>query len=119
MSAMTTAPHAAPGSTAPTRRSWLSLLGFVPSLGLAFLVGEGLVSAMGYEVGGDRPPWSVVIAAAVPALVVLVLPAIAAVHFGRQALRLGDRRARVPMTIAVVLATAFVLLNALAPLVGG
>lgn len=116
---MTTARHTSPTATAPTRRAWLSLLGFVPSFGLAFLVGEGLVSAMGYEVGVDQPPWPVAIAATVPALLVFVLPAIAAVHFGRQALRLGDRRARVPMTIAVVLATAFVLLNALAPLLGG
>ncbi|MFM6851272.1 MAG: hypothetical protein ACKOVB_19450 [Terrabacter sp.] len=116
---MTTTRRPAPSATAPTRRAWLSLLGFVPSFGLAFLVGEGLVSAMGYEVGGDRPPWSVAIAATVPALVVFVLPAVAAVLFGRQALRLGDRRARVPMAIAVAFASAFVLLNALAPLLGG
>ncbi|KRE95136.1 hypothetical protein ASG76_05480 [Nocardioides sp. Soil774] len=116
---MTTTRHPAPGATAPTRRAWLSLLGFVPSFGLAFLVGEGLVSAMGYDVGSDQPPWPVAVAAVVPALLVFALPAIAAVHFGRQALRLGDRRARVPMTIAVVVATAFVLTNALAPLLGG
>ena len=116
---MTTTHRPARGANAPVRRAWLSLLGFVPSFGLAFLVGEGLVSAMGYEVGGDQPPWPVVIAAALPALLVFVLPAVAAVHFGRQALRLGDRRARVPMTIAVVVATAFVLLNVLAALLGG
>jgi hypothetical protein len=116
---MSTTHHPAPEATAPTRRAWLSLLGFVPSFGLAFLVGEGLVAAMGYEVGGDQPPWPVAIAAAVPALVVFVLPAVAAVHFGRQALRLGDRRARVPMAVAIAVATAFVLLNALAPLLGG
>lgn len=116
---MTTAPHAARTASAPTRRAWLSILGFVPSFGLAFLVGEGLASAMGYEVGDAMPPWPVVLAATVPALIVFALPAFAAVHFGRQALRLGDRRARVPMTIAVVVATGFVLINVLAPLLGG
>lgn len=116
---MTTVRHTAPGAATTTRRAWLSLLGFVPSFGVAFLVGEGLVSAMGYEVGGDQPPWPVAIAATVPALLVFVLPAIAAVHFGRKSLRLGDRRARVPMTIAVAVATLFVLMNVLAPLLGG
>lgn len=56
------------------------------------LGGEGLASAMGYEVGDAQPPWAVAIAATVPALVVFVLPAVLAAHFGRQAVRLGDRR---------------------------
>ena len=102
-----------------TRRTWWSLLGFVPSLPLAFLIGEGLASAMGWSVGDPRPSWPVVLAAVLPALVVFALPAVAAVHFGRRAVRLGDRRARVPMTIAVVVAVGFVLTNALAPLLGG
>lgn len=106
-------------AAALTRRAWLSLLGFVLTFPLAFLVGEGLASAMGYEMGDARPSWPVVLAAVVPALVVFVLPAVASVHFGRQALHLGDRRARVPMTIAVVVAVGFVLTNALAPLLGG
>jgi hypothetical protein len=117
---MTTAPQLA-GSHAQalTRRAWLSLLGFVPSFGLAFLVGEGLASAMGYDVGDARPPLLVAVAATVPALVVFVLPAVLAAHFGRQAVQLGDRRARVPVAIAVVVALGFVLMNALAPLLGG
>lgn len=118
---MTATPDADVGRTAGrlTARAWWSLLGFVPSFLLAFLVGEGLASAMGYSVGDPQPSWPVIIAAVVPALLVFVLPAVAAVHFGRQALRLGDRRARVPMTIAVVVAVSFVLLNSLAPLLGG
>jgi hypothetical protein len=91
----------------------------VPSFGLAFLVGEGLVSAFGYEVGGDQPPWPVLVASTVPALVVFVLPALATIHFGRQAQRLGDRHVRIAMTLAVVIAAGFVLTNLLAPLLGG
>ena len=99
--------------------AWWSLLGYVLSFPLAFLVGEGLASAMGYSVGDPQPSWPVVLVAVVPALVVFALPAVAAVRFGRRAVRLGDRWARVPMTIAVVVAAGFVLTNALAPLLGG
>jgi Na+/melibiose symporter-like transporter len=100
-----------------TRRAWWSLLGFVPSFGLAFLVGEGLVGALGYPVGGaEQAPWWVALVASVPALVVFALPAVFAVWFGRRALRLGDVRARVPMAVALVVGGGFVLLNGLSAL---
>jgi hypothetical protein len=100
-----------------TRRAWWSLLGFVPSFGMAFLVGEGLVSALGYPVGGaEQPPWWVAAVAAVPALVVFVVPAALAVWFGSRAVRLGDARARVPMAVALVVGGGFVLLNGLSAL---
>ena len=95
-----------------TRRARWSLLGFVPSLALAFAVGEGLISALGYPSGGaERAPWWAMTVAVVPALVVFVLPAIAAVHFGRKAVRSGDARGRIPVRVAIVVATVFVLLN--------
>ena len=100
-----------------TRRAWWSLLGFLPSFFLAFLIGEGLVSALGYPVGGEeQAPWWVAVVAATPALVVFALPAVLAVWFGRQAVRLGDVRARVPMVVGVVVAGAFVLLNGISAL---
>jgi Na+/melibiose symporter-like transporter len=101
-----------------TRRAWWSLVGFVPSFFLAFLVGEGLVSALGYPVGGEeQAPWWVALVATVPALVVFAVPAVLAVWFGRRAVRLGDVRARVPMTVAVVVAGGFVLLNGFSALI--
>ena len=100
-----------------TRRAWWSLLGFVPSFVLAFVVGEGLISALGYPSGGADPvPWWAALVAVVPALVVFVLPAVASVSFARRALRHGDPRARVPMIVALVVAASFVLLNALSAL---
>ena len=100
-----------------TQRAWWSLLGFVPSFGLSFLVGEGLASALGYPPGGaEQAPWWVMVVAATPALVVFVVPAALAVWFGRRAVRLGDRRARVPMTVGLVVAGAFILLNGLSAL---
>ena len=100
-----------------TRRAWWSLVGFLPSFFLAFLVGEGLISAMGYPVGGEeQAPWWAAVVATTPALVVFALPAAFAVWFGRRAVRLGDVRARVPMVVGLVVAGAFVLLNGLSAL---
>ncbi len=100
------------GALADVRRAWWSLLGFVPTFGLAFAVGEGLAAALGHPPGGDEAAsWWVMVVAGVPALLVFVLPAVAAVHFARRADRLGDRRGRLPAAVAVAVAAAFVLLN--------
>lgn len=98
--------------TSYTHRAWWSLLGFVPSLALAFLVGEGLITALGYDTaGGTTPPVWAILVAVVPALVVFVLPAVVAVHFARRAIRLGDDRGHIPLIVAIVIAAGFVLLN--------
>jgi hypothetical protein len=47
---------------------------------------------------------------------VFVLPAVAAVHFGRRAVRLGDSGGRRPMVVALVVAAGFVLLNGISAL---
>ena len=94
------------------RRAWWSLLGFVVSFPLAFAVGEGLASALGHPSGGDQPAelW-VMVAAAGPALLVFVLPAVLVVHYGRRAMRLGDPRGRYPIVVALVVGGGFLLLN--------
>jgi hypothetical protein len=116
---MTATPHPGQLAGAPfTRRAWWSLLGFVPSFGLAFLIGEGLISALGYPPGGAEPaPWWAALIAATPALIVFVLPAVSAVYFGKRAMRYGDDRARIPMVLALVVAAGFLLLNGLSALV--
>jgi hypothetical protein len=110
--------HAADGAGSGfTCWAWWSLLGFVPSTVLAFVVGEGLISALGYPTGSEtEAPWWAVLVASTPALVLFVLPAALAVHFARRAVRLGDVRARVPMVLAVVVAAGFVLLNGVSAL---
>ncbi len=115
---MTATDHPARPAGAPfTRRAWWSLLGFVQSLGLAFLIGEGLISALGYPAGGaEQAPWWAALIATTPALIVFVLPAVSAVYFGRRAMRHGDDRARIPMALAVILAAGFILLNGISAL---
>ena len=54
--------------------------------------------------------------ATAPALVVFVLPAVPAVHFGRRAMRHGDGRARIPMVRALIVAAGFVVLNGISAL---
>lgn len=100
--------------------SWLCLVGFVPCFFAAFAVGEGLSSAFGYDVGTSAtPPYWVMIASTVPALVVFALPGVAAWIFGRRAARRGDRRGYVPAAIGAVIAGAFVVTNVLAAFVPG
>lgn len=101
-----------PDARTSLSRAWWSLLGFVVTFPLAFGIGEGIASALGHPSGGsERAEWWVMVLAAVPALVVFVLPAVAAVHYGRRAMRLGEARGRRPAIVGVVVAGGFVLLN--------
>lgn len=100
-----------------TRRAWWSLLGFVPSFGLAFLIGEGLISALGYPSGGvEQAPWWAALIATTPALIVFILPAVSAAYFSRRATGHGDNGARIPMALAVIVAAGFILLNGISAL---
>jgi len=101
-----------PDATTNLRRAWWSLLGFVVTFFLAFAIGEGLASALGHPTGSaETAEWWVMVAAALPALVVFVLPAVPAVLYGRRAMRLGEPRGRYPAVVGVVIASGFVLLN--------
>jgi hypothetical protein len=85
---------------------------------LAFIIGEGLISALGYPSGTEeQAPWWAALIAVTPALITFVLPAVAAVYFGRRAIRLGDVRGRFPMIMALVVAAGFVLLNGTSALI--
>ncbi|EWT00295.1 hypothetical protein N865_16500 [Intrasporangium oryzae NRRL B-24470] len=70
--------------------------------GIGFAVGEGLYSLFGYAPEtGDAPGWVVVVVSAVTVLVVLV-PCVAAVYFGRRAMTAGNRRGLWPVVIGAV-----------------
>ena len=104
------APGTERGGLRPTRLVVGPRTGAVARPG--FLVGEGIAAALGHPPGGSEPAeWWVLLAAGGPALLVFVLPAALAVHFGRQAARLGDPHGRTPAVVAVVVAGTFVVLN--------
>ena len=92
------------------RRAWWSLALYPVSFVAAFVVGEGLFSLLDDETG-DPTPW-VVLSAAVPALVIFVLPGVLAVVQGRKAIRLGRPDGRLPSIVGAAVGAAFVGLNA-------
>ena len=115
-----TRPDAAPGGTTRAgrrdrRRAWFSLLLLPVGFVAAFLVGEGLASALGYPSGAEEtPPFWVILLAGVPALLVFVLPALLTIRLGRRAVRAGDPGGLAPAVVAATLAAGFVVLNLLA-----
>ena len=112
MREMSTDVRTGPDARTSLSRAWWSLLGFVATFFLAFGIGEGIASALGHQSGGsETAEWWVMVLAAGPALVVFVLPAVLAVHYGRRAMQLGEPRGRYPVVVAVVVAGGFVLLN--------
>lgn len=92
------------GSTPWLSRAWVSVVLMPVFLGIGFATGEGLYSLLGYAPGtGDAPGWVVVLVSVATVLVVLI-PCIAAVYFGRRAMTDGDRNGRWPVVIGAVVA---------------
>jgi hypothetical protein len=62
------------------------------------VVGEGIISALGYRSGGQRPaPIGASAAGQCPALLILITPGVVAVHYGHRAYRAGRREAAVQL----------------------
>lgn len=105
-----------PGPTARDANPWLGRawvgVGLVPLFFFfAFAVGEGIYAWMGYKPeNADAPVWAVVVVSALVVAVVLI-PCVAAVYFGRRAIRSGDRRGRVPAVIGAVAGVGWVVLT--------
>ena len=112
---MTTAP--VPSHSTPhirdqhdVRLAWACLVA-APFVGvLAFVAGDGLATALGYD-GVGAAPWWMALAVLGVAGALLAVPALLAVRFARRAQAAGDDRARVPAIILVVGTLAFLALN--------
>ena len=116
-------PGAQSGSAPPSRpadiayrRAWWSLALYPVSFVAAFVIGEGLISALTNDVG-DPAFWQVLVAAT-PALLVFVIPGILAATQGRRAMRLGRPEGKVPAVVGAVIGIGFVGQNILAYVVG-
>jgi hypothetical protein len=94
-------------------RTWWSLALLPLAFVAAFVVGEGLLSLYGFEVGDGTPPLWAILGASVPALLVFCVPAAVTVHLGRRALASGDDGARLPMAIAIAVTVLFLAQNVL------
>lgn len=96
------------GRTALTR-GWIAVALVPVFFILAFAAGEGLLAALGYP-GGNAPAWATVVSD-MGALVVVLLPCLAAVWFGRRARREGERRGLVPAVIGTLIGLGWLVLT--------
>lgn len=103
-------------ATRDYHRAWWSVALFPVGLVAAFVVGEGILSALGADPAS--PTGLQVLMAGTPALALAALPGLAAFGFGRRAVRGGRAQAQVPMLLGGVGALGFVALNLVSYLVG-
>lgn len=96
------------------RDAWWSVAAFVLSFVAATVLGDAILSWTGHDSGDADLPWHAVVAAGLPAVLILAAPGVAAWYFGRRAIRYGDERGRTPMIVGVTVAAALVALNAAA-----
>ncbi len=99
-----------------TRLAWLAVaaipIGFIAAMAL----GEGLLAAQGF--GPDGAPPMAILAAALPALTVMLIPDVAAVMFGLRARALGARSGLVATLIGVAAGTYALATNVFALMLG-
>ncbi|GAA2151342.1 hypothetical protein FHX52_0504 [Humibacillus xanthopallidus] len=92
-------------------RAWIGVALVPVFFFVAFAVGEGLYSMLGYEAGtAEAPGWTIAVVSAVT-LAVVVVPCFFAIHYGRRAMKAGDLRGRVPLIIGWVVAAGWFVLT--------
>lgn len=78
---------------------------------IGFAVGEGIYALTGHDpANGDTPLWADLVAL-VPVVVVVLIPCVAAVYFGRQTSRSGDRRGRLPLAVGAIAGLGLLVLT--------
>jgi hypothetical protein len=80
----------------------------------AMFIGEGLISVQGYASGAaESPPLGVSLLAAIPAGLVMIAPAVAAVVFGLRARRRGAGTGVAPAAIGIAVIAYAIVANTL------
>lgn len=91
-------------------RAWTAVAGIPLFFVLAFALGEGLYSLLGYATGTSGPLW-VQVVVGLPTLALFELPCVAGVRWALRARRLGDRRAWLPLGIAAGVGGWFLIIT--------
>lgn len=92
-------------------RAWIAIAAIPVAFIVAFAVGEGLYALLGYKPEDATEPLWVALVAGVPAIVLFLVPCVAAVRFGNRARVEGQRAAVVPLVIGAVLGLWMVVIN--------
>lgn len=91
-------PPGGPRAPKAVARAWIAIALIPVFFFIAMAVGESLMSLLGYPSGGAAPAW-VTVVTDVAATVTVLLPCLAAVFFGRRAIKAGDRRGVLPAVL--------------------
>lgn len=113
-----------PAMPNPSRRyllyAWIAVALIPVMFVLGTVIGEGLQAMQGHGSGGDGAvPMGAKLLAAVPTIIVLLLPVVPAVGFGLMARRMGSGGGLVPAVIGIAYAAWSLLTNGVGLLVGG
>lgn len=92
------------------RRAWTAVVLVPVFFFIGFAVGEGMYALMGYEPANLNAPVWVNLVALIPVIVVVLIPCVAAVYFGRRTIKGGDRRGMVPLVIGVIAGVGLLVL---------
>jgi hypothetical protein len=106
-------PYLTPEASRAMRWAWVSLCLLPVSFVAAMILGDWLLTSQGYESGSEDVELGAVLKAGVPAMLVLVAPALASAWLGLKAKRLGHPDWLAPVLTAGVIAGASLALNLL------
>ena len=101
------------------RLAWISVALIPVAFVVGIFVGEGLLAVQGFESGSaEWPPVGATLLPAIPALLILIAPAVFAIVLGYRARRHGAGSGVVPAVIGVVAVAYVIIANSLPRILG-
>ena len=101
------------------RLAWISVALIPVAFVVGMFVGEGLLAVQGFESGSaEFPPVGVTLLAAIPALLILIAPAVFAIVLGYRARRHGVGSGVIPAVIGIVAVAYVIIANSLPRILG-
>ena len=112
--ALTGVPSVPPRGKRDMRWAWICAVLILPAFLAGMLIGEWLISLQGFDPGGELvPPTGPMLVAAIPAVLVTIAPAVAAVVFGLRARRAGVSAGIVAALIGIMVVAYVTITNVL------